>query len=842
MTVMQRGDIMKKERMIAKRLLSLATVAVLIVTALAGCGKKKGDSDNLLEQAKSGIKDYVFRSEKLDLGDGADYNNVTLSGDRVYASTYSDNGFITISSFNSDGSDVKSFKIPEADNESYGYMSFDKEGNLFTILNIYNYDDFDDGEMHIMDEQEGAADGSSKEDSGAASDSSAEEKSADKEADEGAGSAGSSEEVADAQVDVGELEPLEEEGMGRYEGEMISDEQTYLVKFDPQGKELYRIDLLTGLEEDEYYGVYKMIYADDYGIIISSSKGIELFNDADKSFKILVDTRDSSSKYYQCSISVYNGFDGKLFASYWGDNGIEFMPFDASKGSFGEKSEALSTFDDYSFFSGNGYDLYVSKSDGFYGYDLAKDDLTKLLDYSDSDINLNYSINSVVAISDAEFIANIPDEEYNYSLNRLTKVPADQVKDRTIITLAGNHIDYTVRQKAYKFNKENADYKIKLVDYSTLSGQDDWNAGAKQFNLDIVSGNVPDIMYFNMDENVDSYINKGLFLDLMPFIKNDSELSGVEFVQNVFDAFKTGDKLYQLVPSFNVSTMAVKSSFVNGKDYLTIKDCVDMIEGKGMGYSEAFGLMSKETVLYNGINASGDYFIDWKNKKCNFSGDEFVELLEFANKFPQEVTEDMWRNYDDTAYFEDEALFMTTYISGFRAYKRTKDGSFGADITLTGFPNQMGVNCSVINPNMKFAISAHTKYSDACWELIREFLMEDYQDDLTYDFPIRKSSFDKQGKESMDRLYWIDSDGKKNYEDDIVYLGDQEIKINPLTQEEVDFVKNYISTLSMVNTPNENVYNIIQEEASAFFSGQKSAKEVADIIQSRLTIYVNENS
>ncbi len=38
------------------------------------------------------------------------------------------------------------------------------------------------------------------------------------------------------------------------------------------------------------------------------------------------------------------------------------------------------------------------------------------------------------------------------------------------------------------------------------------------------------------------------------------------------------------------------------------------------------------------------------------------------------------------------------------------------------------------------------------------------------------------------------------------------------------------------------VYNIIEEELSAYFSGQKSAQEVADIIQSRLSIYVNENS
>ena len=34
--------------------------------------------------------------------------------------------------------------------------------------------------------------------------------------------------------------------------------------------------------------------------------------------------------------------------------------------------------------------------------------------------------------------------------------------------------------------------------------------------------------------------------------------------------------------------------------------------------------------------------------------------------------------------------------------------------------------------------------------------------------------------------------------------------------------------------------NIITEEAEAYFKGQKTLNEVADIIQSRATIYVNE--
>ena len=40
----------------------------------------------------------------------------------------------------------------------------------------------------------------------------------------------------------------------------------------------------------------------------------------------------------------------------------------------------------------------------------------------------------------------------------------------------------------------------------------------------------------------------------------------------------------------------------------------------------------------------------------------------------------------------------------------------------------------------------------------------------------------------------------------------------------------------------EEIYSIISEEAAPYFAGQKSAEEVAKIIQSRIQIYVSENS
>ncbi len=854
---------MKRKR-ILKKALTLGLCVATLACAVTGCGKGSSDNDSLVNQATKNSKEYVFRKEHIDLGGDYDCNSISYKGDKLYMSSYGESGYCTVFILNSDGTDLKTVKLPQKDNESYGYITPDGKGNFYAVYNIYDYSDME-GEDVITYEEESSSDTADAEGGEAAGEGTADtanaggdETSADTAnagGDEASADGADSKKVAgdDSSNDNGaegeahDTDPQapSEDGdaaMGSDYAETDGD-QKFLIKYDGAGNELMRVDLLEGRnEEDGDVYIYSTVYDDQYGLIISSEQGVQIFNEESGTFKTIVDMKDPASELHDVSLNLIQGFEGKMFAYFWGDSGMELHTFDPATGKLSEKKEAFKSLSDVAFFGGNGYDLYASMTDGFYGYDLAKDEKTKILDYADSDIGLNYGISSAVAISDNEFVANIPDEEYNYKLTRLVKIPADQVKDRTLITLAGNYIDYNVRSKVYKFNDENPDYKIKIVDYSTLSNGDDYNAGATQFNLDIVSGNVPDIMFFTTESPVDSYINKGLFLDLTTNLKNDPELKDVEFVQNVFDAFKTGDKMYQLIPSFYVMSVATKASYLQGKDYLSLKECKEMIEGKGVEYADAFGLTTRDEILYQGILAGGSKFIDWENKQCNFSGDEFIEFLEFTKKFPEKLPDNAWEDYSDAAYREGKSLFSIAYLNGFRNYKRYVDGTFGEDTKLIGFPSELGSNCSVIIPNSSLCISAKSKYSDVCWQLIRQFYLEDYQDALEYEFPIRKSSYDKMAENSKERPSWTDDDGVKHYEDETYWIGDQEIKIQPLTQSDVDYVKSFIGSLSNAYNANTNVYNIITEEVAPFFAGQKTAKEVADIIQSRVSIYVNENS
>ena len=62
-----------------------------------------------------------------------------------------------------------------------------------------------------------------------------------------------------------------------------------------------------------------------------------------------------------------------------------------------------------------------------------------------------------------------------------------------------------------------------------------------------------------------------------------------------------------------------------------------------------------------------------------------------------------------------------------------------------------------------------------------------------------------------------------------------------MSQEQADQLVDFIYSVNNKVFHNEDIVNIVTEEAEAFFKGQKSAKEVTELIQNRVQLYINEN-
>ncbi|SFU37208.1 ABC transporter substrate-binding protein [Butyrivibrio sp. M55] len=821
------------KRQFVGRAVSCLLVSVLLATSMTGCGKKKNNGVSL-EDAKKIDKNCIFKQEDLEgiLEPGEEVSVLTSAGDKIKVVANTENGKCRLISFNPDGSDVQSVDVGSG-KDTYVYNCvFDKDGNAYMRVYVGDRDMMYGGGVESGDSEDASAEEVSFADSSASDASVADTATAD------ASAAETSADEANASED------------SKSEGDAPEEGKSYFVKLDPTGKELAKVDLdqfsKEGAGEDEGFDLYNMMWTEKYGLIGLSEEAIETFDEKNGPQVLIEKKKICGDDGWLGNISKLS--ENELLITYYGGSGEDGeinAILDLDKKEVGKKLEGFGKYGNYSFFTGGEGNLYASNEDGIFKYDMNAGKLNKLLDLRDSNIgNGGYMWFDAVALSDTEFIANLPgsDDVRNSgsTLARLTKVNPEDVVDKTVITLMSQYMNGDIGNAIMKFNRSNDKYMIKMINYDTLY-QDDWEAAQKQFNLDITSGKAADIICVSNNEAaLRKYVDKGILLDLTPAFEKGGPLGDIEYIPNVAEMMKIDGKFYTFMPSFYVETCSAKTKFLNGKTTLSFKDWDDIINANGAKYDLAFGTYnSRESVGSYLWTYYGDKFVDWKNKKCNFNSPEFIDYLNFVNKFPDEEhqheSEENGEWVPEEKYVqEDKTLFYRTFLTSFEEYGRTKNLTFKEDFEFVGFPNNDGENLAAIYPST-FAVNSKTEHKDVIYDLIKSILTA--EKDSFYGFSPVKAKFEEQFAEATKEK--SEDDYNSTWWDQVT---GKEVKAKPLTQEEAQLVKDYILGIKSLECYDEEVSKIVEEETATFYSGQKTAEQVAEVIQNRVTTYLNENS
>ncbi len=184
---------------------------------------------------------------------------------------------------------------------------------------------------------------------------------------------------------------------------------------------------------------------------------------------------------------------------------------------------------------------------------------------------------------------------------------------------------------------------------------------------------------------------------------------------------------------------------------------------------------------------------------------------------------------------------MNTHFSNFDNYIYWAHGMFGEPVTMIGFPSEEGIGAA-ISAESEYAISARSQNKEGAWEFLRYYLTEEYQkSDEMYGMPVLREALLEDMEVAKERPYWENEDGTKEYYDRTYWIGDEQIILDPLSDEEAASLLAYIESVTVSQYYDESLLNIIQEETEAFFKGDKSAAEAAEIIQSRAQVYINES-
>ena len=533
------------------------------------------------------------------------------------------------------------------------------------------------------------------------------------------------------------------------------------------------------------------------------------------------------------------------------------------------KEESYPILNVYNLTAGGGdCDFYYTNGSNLMGYKLADASTERVLNWINADVDPN-NVQNALVLPDGRVATMITEWASDFSsststLILLTRVPASSVAQKTVLTLATQNLDYNIRSQIVRFNRSSADYRIQVLDYSEYNTQEDTSAGVTKLNTEILAGNVPDILDLG-GLNADQLGARGILADLYPLLNADSELSGQVF-DNVLKDLETDGKLYRTAASFNIYAVTGAASVVGDTPGWTLKDFNDALASMPEGCLAFPESITRSTILNACVNMEMDNLIDWTSGKCNFDSTTFTDILEFAALFPATYESEGggfgfgFGGGGNNGPTEEERIasgqqmLSLSWISSFDSFQTYND-MFGGDATYIGFPTSDGVGNALWFQDSGYAISQKCQSKEAAWQFVRLLFSKDFQNTVTSfgSFPTNKELFMEKLTDAMTPEYQKDENGNYLLDENgerievprnngfgfgFGFGGGQEIYA--LTQEQGDEVLALVEGTDRVWNSHTDIWDVISAESEAYFAGQKSAQEVAKLIQSKLTIYVNE--
>lgn len=651
---------------------------------------------------------------------------------------------------------------------------------------------------------------------------------------------------------------------------------SYLVHVAADGSTIASIDLSDTNADDTEDGMSSNLSSfavDAAGNLYVSDYNNIYVLDAEGNVQFNLDGSQYNGSLYrlnaqQVGVMWYNYTDDVNAAD---ENGQYFVPIDLETKDWGEKVKLPPNVG--SIFPGDdAYDFYYTYNNNIYGYTAKTDTKEKLVDWLACDVDTN-NMSGYAMLSDSRVAALMQDwntDPTTYQLIVLHRVDASEIKEKKVLTLACMYLDWNLRSMIVEYNKTNDEYRINVVDYSEYATDDDYNAGVTKLTTEIISGSVPDI-FLTSNLPIDKYAAKGVIADLNTFMDGGNGLSRDYFVPQVMSALEKDGKLYELPTSFSVQTAYALSSIASQYDtwnVAAVQDAMTQLQEGATVFSNGW---TKNTALSNCLSRNLSAFVDWTTGKCEFDSEAFQQLLAFCNSFPAEtsdgdgaiayassadiaVDDAMWDS-DATRITNGKQLMSTIGMYSFDSYIWNVY-AIRDKITFTGYPTEDGSGSS-FELQMPMAISSVTKYPDAAWDFVCSIIKKMNtidENNYYYGFPISQAAFDAEMTDIMTEQYQLDENGEQvdwdgDGEPDKAIRGGYETMENgervykdvyALTQEDIDQILGVINSTRSVYDYDQEILDIITDEVAAYFAGDKDVQTTANMIQSRVNLYVQE--
>lgn len=602
----------------------------------------------------------------------------------------------------------------------------------------------------------------------------------------------------------------------------------------PKSSELPYVENMVTTDDGTTYVWYKVN-------ILAKDSGLKRFEDAadyihyDTNRIYVIDANGVVKGYaHEPERIVMSGTDGNAFLLFGQQDGKWFMEKVDTDGNLSDKKEAFGAGFLGDVVNGqcqfDGGELCYVREGGIWKYSTETGSNERILSLANYGIRQS-EIKCFQVVQDGFLFVTCNENGSTYLEVLMGEI------SRETITISGVGFGNCpeIQDAVAEFNAMQDGYQVKLVDY--LEGNLNYAEALSKMNLDILRGNLPDMMVVSSPLDASIYAGKGLLCDLYEFMRNDEEMPKSAFVPSLLKAYEENGKLYSLMPGF-----AIKSAWGLERDLgkdsgKTFQEFRDFLNG-GNGKRTIYGFSADEPALVTLATALMDDFVDWESKTCNFDQKEFQDLLDFvANECKQKKYVSSGNGL--ASDIRDGKVTITMgniYSVGDYVIQRKL---YGDNITYAGLPSGTGSGTALFAVGAKIAISSTSGNKDIAWEFLKYYCMKGMEGRQC--FPVMSKQLDEQLKSAQDSQTVTDEFGNEIRQPLAYYYdGTQQYEVYEASEKECSSLLELINSADRKFEYHPEIMKIIQEEADSFLAGDKTAKAVSEVIQNRVELYLKE--
>ncbi len=483
-----------------------------------------------------------------------------------------------------------------------------------------------------------------------------------------------------------------------------------------------------------------------------------------------------------------------------------------------------------------GYDFYYHDDYGIYG--VKGSEVESVVSWINSDLPVGHVMNCH-PLENGTFLLNAMDLETYMGQFRIAKQRSkEELENVQIITLSTFGMYNKLEGAVIEYNRAEKGSRIVVQDYADYNTFEDNTLGLKKLREDLLDGVVADMVCTD-GLNFESLAGKGLFADWYELMEQDTEFNRVDYLQNFFESYEYDGKLQRLGVSFTVLTAAAKSGHTGTQQGCTMAELMALADSMPQGM-KFFTFKDRDAMISHWYEKGQNSFVNRVKSECYFDSPDVVKFLKMLRQLPdklspEDYSKEEWDriNADDPYIFaEDRALIEFRTFSQPMDYHAMIRTTFGdAPVTLLGSPMETDAgNGGIFDTRFTISVNAQSEHKDAVWGFMKHLLSVKYQKKLNDSMPVHRGVL----KQKLELA-------TKQVTAQVPFAG-TDVNIGAASPETMDALYSYIEGIRTCYYYDPTVYQIMKEETDMFLSGDQTAENAAKIMQSRVSIYLSEQS